>query len=110
MPRILHKLPVPEADTVTFVGAEPVRVKAYEIIVWVSLAARRVIDPSRLPRFPALLDTAHTHNFSIREDHLQRWAGLSLGALSLGVGGVRHQGRTYPLRAATVWVHPNQPG
>jgi hypothetical protein len=76
----------------------------------VSLAARGVMDPSRLPRFPALLDTGHTHNFSIREEHLRNWAGLGVDVLSLGMGEVRHQGRTFPLRAATLWVHPNEPG
>jgi hypothetical protein len=31
--RILHKLPVPERDTVTFVGEERVGIVAYEIVV-----------------------------------------------------------------------------
>ena len=72
MVRLLHRLPVPERDAVTFVRDEMVPIAAYEIVVWVSLAPRHVLDPSRLARFPALVDTGHTHNFSIREDHLER--------------------------------------
>jgi len=110
MPRILHKLPIPEKDTHVHLGQERIRLKAYEILVWVSLASRPVMDPSRLPRFPALLDTGHTHNFSIQEEHLRRWAGLSRNVLSLGFGEVRHLGRTYPLFAASLWIHSNNPG
>jgi hypothetical protein len=110
MARLLHRLPIPTADTVVRLGEEPIRVKAYEILVWVSLSARKVQNPSRLPRFPALLDTAHTHNFTIQEEHLQRWAGFGPDALALGSGRVRHQGRRFPLRAAMVWLHPNEPG
>jgi hypothetical protein len=73
MPRILDRLPIPTRDDVTFVGGEQVRIKAYEIIVWVSLQPERVVDWNpRTPRFPAILDTAHTHNFSIQEQHLIR--------------------------------------
>ncbi|HKI38287.1 MAG TPA: hypothetical protein VKA46_40940 [Gemmataceae bacterium] len=86
MARILDRLPVPRQDTMTFVGQEAVTIHAYEILVWVSLAVRDVMDPARLPRFPALIDTAHTHNFSIQEEHLRRWAGLSLDAMHLGKG------------------------
>jgi len=60
MARILHKLPVPERDTFAFVREEMVPIAAYEIVIWVSLATRSVLDPSRLPRFPAVIDTAHT--------------------------------------------------
>ncbi len=110
MARILDRLPVPTADTSVFVGQEAVTVHAYEILAWVSLAIRDVLDPARLPRFPALIDTAHTHNFSIQEEHLRRWAGLRLDAMHLGRGNVRQQGRLLPLRAAHLWIHPNKPG
>jgi hypothetical protein len=39
--------------------------EAVEILVWVSLAVRDVMDAGRLSRFPARIDTAHTHNVSI---------------------------------------------
>jgi hypothetical protein len=76
----------------------------------VSLAPRSVFDPSRRPRFPALLDTAHTHNFLVREEHLVRWAGVRPEGLALGRGEVLQEGRRFPLRAAQLWVHPNAPG
>jgi hypothetical protein len=110
MARILDRLPIPEVEAMTFVGQEMVPIYALEIVVWVSLTSRDVFDPSRLPRFPALLDTAHTHNFSIQEEHLTRWAGLSPDGLSLGVGEVRHRGSHLPLRAAKLWLHSNVPG
>ncbi len=110
MARIIHRLPIPTRDTVAFVGEEVVAVRAYEIPVWMSLAVRDVFDPRRLPRFPALLDTAHTHYFSIREDHLSRWAGVSLEAMHAGWGTIRQEGRRLPLRAAHLWMHPNLPG
>jgi hypothetical protein len=110
MARILHKLPVPEQDTVAFVREEMVPILAYEIVVWVSLAARSVFDPSHLPRFPALIDTAHTHNFLLREEHLVRWAGIRPDALGLGRGEILQAGRRFPLRAAQLWIHPNEPG
>jgi len=93
-----------------FQAGEVVRIYGYEIVVWVSLAAREVVEPSGLPCFPALLDTAHTHNFSIQEEHLVRWAGLRPEALPFGRGSVRGQGRRLPLRAAQLWLHGNEPG
>jgi hypothetical protein len=110
MPYLLKRLPIPSADATAFVPGEAIRIYAYEVVVWVSLTARDVLDPSRLPRFPALLDTGHTHNFSIQEEHLVRWAGLHPEALPLGRGSVRYQGRRYPLRGAQLWLHGNQPG
>jgi hypothetical protein len=110
MARILDRLPVPTEDTAAFAGEAMVPVRAYEIPIWVSLAVRDVMDPPRLPRFPALLDTAHTHNFSIQEELLTRWAGLRLDALGLGRGNVRQQAVRLPLRAAHLWLHPNEPG
>jgi hypothetical protein len=110
MARILHKLPIPQQDTFAFVGDERVPIAAYEIVVWVSLAPRSILDPSRLPRFPALIDTAHTHNFLLREEHLVRWTGIRPEDLGLGRGEVLHAGRRFPLQAAQLWVHPNKPG
>jgi hypothetical protein len=110
MARILHKLPIPQQDTVAFVGEEMVPIVAYEIVVWVSLASRNVLDPSRLPRFPALIDSAHTHNFLVREEHLVRWAGIRPESLGLGRGEILQAGRRVPLRAAQLWIHRNEPG
>lgn len=76
MPRILDQMPYAIRDDIAFVRHEQVRVKAYEILVWISLQMKQDHDwqPSHHP-FPALLDTAHTHNFSIRQDQLERGRG-----------------------------------
>jgi hypothetical protein len=110
MARILYKLPVPSEDAVMFVRQEMARVRAFEAVAWVSLAPRNVFEPAGLPRFPVVLDTGHTHNFSIQEEQLVRWAGLRTDDLSLGRGDVRHRGRRLTLRAATLWIHPNERG
>src|SRR5207245_389060 len=103
MPWILDRLPIATEDGVGFVRNEMFVVKAYEIIIWVSLGVRGTASPSGAPRFPAILDPAHTHNFSIQEEHLTRWAGLQLERLH-ATGAVRHLGRRVPLYAADVWV------
>src|SRR5436190_23163524 len=110
MPKILDRLPILSRDDVAFVRDEMVRLKAYEIIVWVSLRVESALGwAAETPRFPAILDTAHTHNFSIQEQHLIRWAGLRPEMLRV-LGAVRQAGRRLPLHAADVWMHRNQPG
>jgi hypothetical protein len=109
MPRILDRLPIATRDDVVFVRDEMVRVKGYEVVVWVSLTVEQALAWEGTPRIPAILDTAHTHNFSIREEQLIRWAGLRPEALR-PVGHLRHEGRRLPLHAADVWLHPNRPG
>jgi hypothetical protein len=111
MANILVRLPIPMRDEVAFVGEEHVRLKEAEIIVWVSVAEKRAgIEPNpNVPRFPAILDTGHTHNFSIQEQHLIRWAGIRPESLPT-LGNIRQAGKRIPLHAANVWLHSNQPG
>lgn len=109
MARILHRLPFFAQDGVVLVGNELVQVKAYEIVVWVSLASRPVLAEGPPRAFPAILDTGHTHNFAILEEHLIRWTGLRPSMLPV-LGSARHQGRRLPVHAAHLWLHPNQPG
>lgn len=110
MPSILNRVPIPEHDDIGFVGTEHVRLKAYEIIVWVSLTLKETqIWQPLTPCFPAILDTGHTHNFSIQEQHLIRWANLRPQALDR-LGDVRHGRRRLPRHAAHVWLHRNVPG
>jgi len=110
MAKILSRLPIATKDDAVSVREEMVRVKAYEVIVWVSLSVKHVLELARgTPRFPAILDTAHTHNFSIQEQQLIRWASIRPEMLHL-VGALRQAGQRVPLHAADVWVHRNQPG
>lgn len=109
MPSILKRLPIPKHDGITFVSSEQVRIKAYEIVVWIELSGpeKRTWDATS-PCFPANLDTGHTHNFSIQEQHLVRWARIRPEALDI-VGQVRQSGRRVPLHAAQIWLHGNVP-
>jgi hypothetical protein len=92
------------------VRGESVRIKPYQIIVWLSIGRpdECVLRPQAL-RFPAILDLGHSHNFSITEDHLTRWAGLGPHDLET-IGAVRVAGQRLPLLDANVWLHPNRSG
>ena len=110
MAKILDRLPISVRDDFTFVGSEGVDLKANEIIVWVSLSVRTApeLKPGTV-RFPAILDTGHTHYLSIREQQLTRWAGLRPEMLRL-LGHVRQGGRRLPLHAANLWLYRNVQG
>jgi hypothetical protein len=110
MPRLLDRLPIPAAPSEVVVRGERVRLRADQIILWVTLTLRRVTVPNPSARpFPAILDTGHSHTFSIQERQLAEWAGLHPDALTV-VGAVRDRGQRVVLRAANVWAHPNAPG
>lgn len=110
MPTVLRRQPIPVRDTIAFVSGEPVRLRAYQIIVWVGLSPTGVPSPlSRPPAFPAILDTGHSHNFSIRRQHLADWSGIGSAAMPM-VGSVRERGRYLPLYAAHLFLNPNVPG
>lgn len=110
MAKILDRLPIAVRDDITFVGSERVNLKAHEIIVWVSLSVQTVFDwQPGIVHFPAILDPAHTHYFSIQEQHLVRWAGLRPQMLR-PLGHMRQAGRRLPLHAANLWLHRNVPG
>jgi hypothetical protein len=61
---------------------ETVEIKAFQIIVWVSVAsdATSPWDP-RIPRLPAILDIGNNHNFSITGEHILKWAGIHAASL-----------------------------
>jgi hypothetical protein len=89
-------------------GRAPVRVKAYQIVVWVGISASRSTLDQGAPRIPAILDTGHSDYFSIQVDHLHRWAGLHPDSLK-PMGLVRVNKISIPRRAATIWLQPNLP-
>jgi hypothetical protein len=110
MPRLLDRSPFPaQADEVAVRG-ERVRIRADQIIVWVSLSARSVVQqsPAAVP-FPAVLDTGQNYSFSIQERHLIEWAGLR--AESLGRRGqARDRLQRVVLRYGNNWIHANEAG
>jgi len=110
MPYLLNCMPFSEKPDEIILRNERVRIRANQIILWVSLSLRRVnsANPTAIP-FPVILDTGHNHSFSIHERHLTEWAGLRPDSLiSLGTIGDRRQ--RVLLRAANIWVHPNERG
>jgi hypothetical protein len=110
VPTILRNLPFFDVPTTVVVQGATISIKADQIIVWVGLTAggRADLDPAS-PRLPAILDTGHTHNFSIREQQLVEWAGLDPRPLTK-LGEIRVGGDRLPLLEADIWLHPNEPG
>src|SRR5713101_9760563 len=107
MAAILRNLPFRKDQDEVVLGRERIPIKPYQIIAWFSLTTRNVVDLSpQAPRFPAILDIGHNHNFSIQQKHLDEWAELSADGLP-SIGQVRDRGRLVPLCAANVWIHPN---
>jgi hypothetical protein len=111
MPAILRQLPIAEAPSALVVGpGDVIAVHSYQVIVWVSVTARKANTlPPGAPRFPAILDPGHSHNFSIQDHHLQRWGRIAASSLRL-IRQTRINRVTVPLLAAHVWIHPNRPG
>ena len=110
MSAILRQLPFMDDADELAVGLERVRIKPYQIILWVSISPRSVLElPAHAPRLPAILDTGHSDYFSIAEQQLSRWARLAVTALPQ-VRRVRDRGRTIPVHAANLWIHRNVPG
>jgi hypothetical protein len=110
MPIILRDLPFFEAPTALLFQGRHVRIKADQIIVWVSIteSGERNLHPSH-PFFPAILDTGHNHNFSIRDEHLIRWAGFDPRYLTKS-RHLRIAGDRLPVLEADVWLRPNERG
>jgi hypothetical protein len=78
--------------------------------VWVSIHLADVLEwDAKTPRLPAIFDTGHNHNFSIREEHLVRWAGIRPSAMAT-LGALRERGKTIPLHIGSLWLHANRPG
>ena len=108
--KIRDRLRYSTIATTAPVHRETVPVKPYQIIMQVSVSVRGLLgwDP-RTPIFPAILDPGNNHNFSIRRDHLIRWAGIHPDALPLK-RAIRERQQRIPLHAAGLWLHPNVPG
>ena len=110
MPRILRNLPFFDADSRVEVRERSYRVLPRQIVVWVSLSPKGLKElDRRSPRFPAILDNAFTDGFLIHEEQLRRFAGLDPRYLPRRRDMHPH-GRTVPLHAANVWLHPSKPG
>jgi hypothetical protein len=110
MTAILRRMPFFDRPSYVNVGGANVRVKADQIIVWLSLSLDDMLMPDpQAPRFPAILDTGNTHRFSATETQIRRWAGIDPRRLDR-VGTARQAGRFFPLHSAQVWLYKNRPG
>jgi hypothetical protein len=99
--KILDRLPIgDEPETIT-VGAEAVTIKRFQIFVWASIQAS--------PPFPAILDTGHSHNFSITESQLEHWVGLRSRQFQL-IGTTRLKGEKLWQLQGELRLHRNRPG
>lgn len=105
--QILRRLPFGESPSTVQVAGEVVLVRSYQIVVWVSLGVDESIAASA-PRFPAVLDTGHNHNFSLQERQLTTWAGIDPARCST-LGAVRVNRQEVPLRRLNLWLYRNRP-
>ena len=110
MPHILNRSPFLQISSEVAFRDQRVLIRADQIILWVTLSLKGMTspNPSATP-FPVILDTGHTHTFSIRERHLIEWAGLRPEAMTV-VHAVRDRGQRILLRAANIWAHPTESG
>lgn len=115
MRRFLHDLPfVDRPRDVPVRGLLPVQVKPYQLAIWISLSPpnslRLPVDAARLP---ALLDTGHNHNCSLRERHLLAAGfdpeGLIWPAAPLRIRDAGGREMETPRVLVDVWIHSNLP-
>jgi hypothetical protein len=110
MPTILRRLPFYEGPAAVVVGDDIVAIRPFQIVVWISVSfSRQASIAPTVVRFPAVLDTGHSHNFSIQQGQLQRWGQIAPGVLPI-LRQARINRASVPLVAAAVWIHPNRPG
>jgi hypothetical protein len=105
MSRIVDRLPFHNHQTVVGVANQQAIIRPHQIIVWVSLRLRGTLSPP----FPAVLDTGHSHFFSIGERQLEDWAGISMDQLRM-IGRARVNDQPIELFAAGLVLHRNKPG
>ena len=99
--KVLDRLPISDEPATIIVGGEAVTIKRFQIFAWVSLQASAP--------FPAILDTGHSHNFSITESQLVHWAGLRPSQFKL-IGTTRLKGERLWQLQGELRVHRNRSG
>ena len=99
--KILDRLPIGDEAATIILGDEMVAIKRFQIFVWASIQAS--------PPFPAILDTGHSHNFSITESQLSHWAGLKSRQFRL-IGTTRLKGEKLWQLQGDLRLHRNKPG
>lgn len=105
---ILRQLPFRDVEYTVAVAGQSVRIRAYQVLVWVSLSAHDVLAKD-VRQFPAVLDTGHSHNFSILDNQLRTWVGMGEEVLPR-LGSIVVNRQEVPLQAGNLWIHRNRPG
>jgi hypothetical protein len=105
MKSILDRCPFFEEPTELDGPSGPVLVRSYQIVVWVGLSVRGTLS---LP-FPAILDTGHSHNFSIKEEQLELWTGLHPAEIRT-IGHARVNKQLVELKDAAIAICLNSTG
>lgn len=105
MTAVIRRCPFYDIATQVEVAGEKVDIRPYQIILWVSL--RSGVSLSR--RFPAILDTGHSLNFSITERQLRDWGGINPGSLK-EIGRSTLNNRAVFLSRADLSLHRNRTG
>jgi hypothetical protein len=110
VPKIIGNTPFFDGWSELTVRGQVVRIKPYQIIVWVSISqiGRRELELNT-PRFPAVLDTGFNHSFVIHRQQLAQWAGLQPQQFK-ALDTITVYGEQSPLLAGNVWLHPNEAG
>lgn len=110
MALLLDNMPISKEPGEVIVRDERIRIRAEQIMVWISLSRKLTEEQNPAIRpFPAILDTGLNHSLAISERHLHEWAGLNLDSLEIG-GWIRDRGQRLLLRKANIWVHTNVSG
>jgi len=105
MSLILDRCPFYDEATEVDTLSGPVLIRSYQIVVWVGLSVRGSLSHP----FPAILDTGHSHNFSIKEEHLELWTGLHAHEIQT-IGHARVNKQLVELKDAAVAFYQNTPG
>ncbi|MBI3461470.1 MAG: hypothetical protein HY000_00185 [Planctomycetes bacterium] len=90
------KISIPDRPTQVDSPTGPVFVRPYQVVVQVRL----IVRGGPTPRFPAVLDTGHSHNFSITERQLRDWGQTSLPTVRV----IRVNGRPVPVANADLEI------
>lgn len=102
--RILRRCPYFDHATRVEVGNELVEIRPYQMILWASLCIRGRLSP----RFPAILDTGHSLNFSIREQQLRSWTRIDPAEMAR-IGHATLNNRPVDLARGALAIYRNRP-
>ena len=90
------KISIPQQSTTVESPTGAVLVRPYQIVVSVQLYTNSVLSPA----FPAVIDTGHSHNFSISQTQLRDWAQLAVQPRRM----IRVNGRHVPVADADLQI------